>query len=140
MKNKFFFIAFTIAYLSLVMLSCTKEKTTELQQQATEAVNVSKPTPILGNNSGSVVGRINPAMKTTIMLYNQATASVHGPYHTDPGTGFFKISSLPAGIYKLVITYPVAGGPNGTHDSNATISIEITVSSKTITDVGTINL
>jgi hypothetical protein len=140
MKNKFSFSLFTIVLLMSLLTSCSKDSQLAPTSEVTTSNISSKPGfPV--DKPGIVMGRLNPAsVKAWIMLYDQFSPNMYGPFYPDLNTGAFRITNLPAGSYKLVIYFSVIDIASDLPSTHPPISLEVTISPNTITDLGTINL
>lgn len=140
MKKNFIVCKMAFAVFTTgILISCSRQDgLIEDQKTASSAVVDSKPFS-LQIQTGSVIGKINPAGKRNLWIYNSA-GRVLGPYATEFGTGNFRINELPAGLYKLVIEFPGTTAVSSTDIQIATKTVEVEVKSGLVTDLGAINL
>ncbi len=102
MKKTFYVNLLMITLFTGLLISCSKEKITE---QDTSFMNASISMKLSDQNdqNGSIAGLIiSNSAKYSILLYGKTKTM--GPFFINPD-GTFKIEKIPAGTYKLVISW-----------------------------------
>ena len=137
MKNKLFFHLLVSGLVIVLLVSCKKENFQAAKPETASPSLFVTSRPVGLNQSGIITGKINPVGAYAYIVLMDQQGQKYGTYYPDPITGIFRTGQLPAGAYKLFLTYSLNAV---TFKELTTIILAVDVHDGAVTDIGTIDL